>query len=55
MPIQDTGNAVSSVNILGSFQDDLNKYSSNNRKFVFNRGSFDVKNRRWNIDFMEII
>jgi len=55
MPIEDTGSAVSAINILGSFQDDLNKYGGNNRKFVFNRGDFDVLNRKWQIDLMEII
>jgi hypothetical protein len=30
-------------------------YAASTRKFAFNRGSFDTKNRRWNIDLMEII
>ena len=55
MPIIDTGTAVSAINILGNFQDDLNQISAVNRKFIFNRGNFDVKNRKWEIDLMEII
>jgi len=55
MPIHDLGSAVSAINIIGSFQDDLNQYSGSNREFVFNRGDFDVLNRRWTIDLMEII
>jgi hypothetical protein len=54
MVIADTGDS-SSMDILGCFEDDLNEYSSSNRKFVFNRGSFDIKSRRWDIDFMEVI
>jgi len=26
-----------------------------NRKFVINRGTFDVRNREWDADFIEII
>lgn len=55
LPILDIGTGVSSVNILGNFQDDLNTISAVNRKFVFNRGNFDVKNRIWNIDLVEVI
>ena len=59
MNILETGNSVSSINILGNFQDDLNLASedssgSYNRRFVFNRGSFDIRNRRWEIDLAEI-
>jgi hypothetical protein len=55
MSIQDTGTGNSAIDIVGNFQDDLNQISAANRKFVFNRGSFDVKMRRWDIDLMEII
>lgn len=55
MPIQEKGSDVSSINILGNFQDDLNQYSGSNRKFVFNRGKFDTKFRKWDIDLCEII
>jgi len=43
------------VNILGNFQDSSNQISGNNRKFVFNKGSFNVRDREWNIDLNEII
>ncbi len=55
MPILNTGTAVSGVNIIGNFQDDLNQYSAANRIFVFNRGDFYVKMRQWVVDLIEII
>lgn len=55
MPIMETGDAASALNIIGNFQDDLNQYSGSNRKFVFNRGEFDAKYRKWNIDLCEVI
>lgn len=55
MILADTGAGASSMDILGCYEDDLNKYSASNRKFVFNRGSFEVKMRRWDVDFMEVI
>jgi uncharacterized protein (TIGR02145 family) len=54
MPIIDNGTGASAVNILGHFQDDLNQYSGNNRRFVFNRGSFSVRFRKWEIDLAEV-
>lgn len=54
MPILNIGTGISDVNILGNFQDDLNDFSGN-RKFVFNRGNFDAKQRLWEIDLIEII
>lgn len=55
MVLADTGASTSSMDILGCYEDDLNEYSGSNRKFVFNRGSFEVKMRRWDVDFMEVI
>jgi hypothetical protein len=55
MPIMETGESASSLNIIGNFQDDLNQYSGSNRKFVFNRGEFNTKYRKWNIDLCEVI
>lgn len=55
MPIIETGANPSTLNIIGNFQDDLNTYGGNNRKFVFNRGRFDTKYRRWEIDLCEIL
>lgn len=55
MIIRNTGSAVSGFNQIAHFEDDLNKISGNNRKFVMNRGSFDVKNRIWDVDLAEII
>ena len=43
------------VYIFGCYEDDLNKYSGNNRKFVVGRGSFEVKERFLMIDFKELI
>lgn len=57
LPIKEKG--VVSVNplikIIGNFQDSLNKYLGNNRVFCFHGGAFDVKNREWEIDMIEII
>jgi hypothetical protein len=50
-----TGDNDPHFNPLKNLQDDLNQYDSSNRKFVFNRGTFDVRNREWNADFIEII
>jgi len=41
--------------IFGCYEDDLNKYSGNNRKFVVGRGSFEVKERFLMIDLKEVI
>ncbi len=56
MPIQETGNDPTALNIAGHFQDDLNQYSAVNRKFVFNgHGSYKTRFRKWMIDLMEVI
>jgi len=49
--------AEMSIDPIGCFVDDMNDIDSadNPRKFVMNRGSFDVRNRQWNIDLLEMI
>ncbi len=46
---------MSSLNIIGNFQDVLNTSEGENRKFVFNAGEFDAKRGLWTIDLLEII
>jgi hypothetical protein len=41
--------------IFGCYEDDLNKFSGNNRKFVVGRGTFEVKERFLMIDLKEVI
>ena len=53
MPILETEKALA-INILGNFQDTVNTYGSGVRLFMMNRGEFDVRNRKWNIDLAEI-
>jgi hypothetical protein len=44
------------VDVIGCFSDDLNEaYSGSPRKFAFNRGVFDMKNRHWDIDMIEVV
>jgi len=43
------------VDPLGCFVDDLNLYGGIARKFIFNAGTFDMKNRKWDIDMIEVI
>lgn len=43
------------INILGNFKDELNTISATERVFVFNKGLFNVKDREWNVDLIEII
>lgn len=43
------------VDIMGNFQDSLNQTGGNNRKFVFNKGTANIRDREWNIDLIEII
>jgi hypothetical protein len=57
IPLQDTINADTGthVDVLGCYTDSTNLVGGNPRKFVMNRGVFDVKNRRWDADLIEII
>jgi hypothetical protein len=55
LPIIDKSIVVSALDQMAHYEDDVNKISGNNRKFVMNRADFDVKNRSWMIDMMEVI
>jgi hypothetical protein len=58
LPVQETDNVNTNphVNVIGTFYDNLNLDGDNNaRIFAFNRGLFDVKNRSWDLDLIEII
>jgi len=55
MEIQELLSTGISLNMIGRFEDDLNTISGNNRKFVFNAGSLNVKPRLWDCDLCEII
>jgi hypothetical protein len=46
--------AATTFNMVGNLQDPLNVIGANNRVFVPNRGSLDVRNRSWTVDVMEI-
>jgi hypothetical protein len=43
------------VDLLGRYEDDLNKIDGVNRMFVLSRGSFSVRDRMWDIDIVEVI
>jgi hypothetical protein len=45
----------SGLYINGSIIDTQNEYDGEPRVFVINRGSFDVRNRKWELDLVEII
>ncbi len=55
MAIQETDTTAPVLNIIDNLQDELNTCNGVIRKFVFNRGSFDVYRRWWDADFVEII
>lgn len=57
LPIYESGNIsiTPHIDLIANYQDSLNQLSGSNRKFVFNQGTFNVKNRMWNIDLTEII
>ena len=55
MNIKETDTTDTVLNLIGNFQDSLNQIGGNNRKFIFNAGELDVKNRLWNVDLLEII
>jgi hypothetical protein len=42
------------VDVIGCFQDDLNVSGAQAVIFAFNRGVFDMKNRHWDIDMVEV-
>lgn len=51
--LQETSQAPA-INIIGNFQDNLNKKGLVNRIFVMNRATFNVKPREWDMDLVEI-
>ena len=57
LPVQEL-NEISDlpqVSVLGNFMDYINLNENDNvRKFVFNGGEFDVKERIWNLELVEI-
>lgn len=53
MPIKETAQGVQ-IDVIGNFQDDVNTSGGKTRVFVMNRGEFDVRNRKWEIDLHEI-
>jgi len=50
LPFMEVGASKASFNVIGNVIDSDN----NNKVFAFNRGSFDIKNREWNIDLVEL-
>jgi hypothetical protein len=54
MSLIETGSGVSTIDVQANYMDDLNQHLGNTRKFIFNRGSFDTKFRRWMIDMIEV-
>jgi hypothetical protein len=56
-PIQETKNINSDphIDLLGCYEDSTNQLGGNNRKFVFNRGNYGIKNRKFVMDIIEII
>jgi len=56
LPIMETADVDNDphVSLLGNFQDALNIYNDHFRALVANRGTFDVRNRQWQLDLIEI-
>jgi len=55
LPFADLDDDAIGFNLMGCLQDNLNKYDSSNRNFVFSRGNFDLYNRIYDIDLIEIV
>ena len=53
LPIMENSEGLS-IDLIGNFQDPLNMIGDYMRCFVVNRGGFDVRNRRWELDLFEI-
>jgi hypothetical protein len=43
------------INVMGRFEDPLNQIMATNRKFVFNSGLFNIADRSWNLNLIEIL
>jgi uncharacterized protein (TIGR02145 family) len=54
LPILEVTKAASTLNLLGNFQDTINTFNNYLRAFAINRGSFDIKMRKWQFDLIEI-
>jgi hypothetical protein len=54
LPILEVTKAASTLNLLGNFQDTINTFGNYLRAFAINRGSFDIKMRKWQFDLIEI-
>lgn len=56
MPIIERITGVKSgLNINGCIIDTQNKLNGTPRKFVINRGSFDIRHRKWELDLVELL
>jgi hypothetical protein len=54
--MQEVNQVISTLNTIGCFRDSYNvDEQSAIRKFVINRGNFDIRNRSWNLDMMEVL
>jgi len=54
LPVLEITKAASALKPLGSFQDSINIFNNFLRVFVINRGTFDVKYRKYKFDLIEI-
>lgn len=54
MNIRESGTSPD-IDVIKNVQDDLNQLTGTTRVFAVNRGTFDVYNREWSIDLIEII
>jgi len=57
LPIMESGliDKYPSLDITGNIQDSLNQLLGSNIKFALNKSTFDVRNRIWNCDLLELI
>ena len=57
LPILELNNISTNpqIKLLGNFKDSLNTYSGNSRKFVFNSGTWNVRDRIFDLDLIEVI
>lgn len=55
MVIREMDETAPVLNLLGCFIDAINTIESLPRKFIFNAGELDVKNRQWTADLLELV
>lgn len=53
MPVIETAQNIQ-IDVIGNIMDDINLYGTDVRVFVINRGEFNVRPRRWEIDVYEV-